>query len=420
MTRERFAAILTVGRPISDGSHVLSIRARVDGVEQRSAELARFEVVGAPDGGSVSVRAPGGRVDEPLIAICMATHEPSAELFARQIESIRGQSHRRFLCIVSDDCSSEEAWALIRQTVGDDSRFVCSRSEQKLGHYRNFERALRLVPVEARLIALSDQDDLWYPEKLETLEAAIARSGALLACSDMRIVDSDGRVLASSYWADRRPNSSRLASLLLMNTVTGASSMFRYDLLADVLPFPPDVGRPFHDHWIAAVALALGRIEYIDRPLYEYVQHGANVVGSHVHSDDFRGGLLHALRRFAANPRGRFTSSRANAQTQYMQELLRVELFARTLELRLGDRVMPACAAELQRLAKLGNSMGALLWLLARSALDLSGAGETLGAENQLLKAILWKDLHALRIRTRDCAGRRIREARLSPAGPTD
>ena len=39
------------------------------------------------------------------------------------------------------------------------SRFVVSRSPRRLGFYRNFERALRLAPPGAPLIALCDQDD---------------------------------------------------------------------------------------------------------------------------------------------------------------------------------------------------------------------------------------------------------------------
>ena len=60
-----------------------------------------------------------------------------------------------------------------------------------MGFYRNFERALGMVPAEAELIALSDQDDRWYPDKLSSLRAALG--GSRLAYSDARLVDREGR-----------------------------------------------------------------------------------------------------------------------------------------------------------------------------------------------------------------------------------
>ena len=53
---------------------------------------------------------------------------------------------------------------MIREAVAGDTRFVLSRSDEHLGFYRNFERALEMVPSEAELVALSDHDDRWYPE----------------------------------------------------------------------------------------------------------------------------------------------------------------------------------------------------------------------------------------------------------------
>ena len=37
--------------------------------------------------------------------------------------------------------------------------------------------------------------------------------------------------------------------------------------------------RPFHDHWLAVVAMARGEIAYVDEPLYDYVQHHDAVIG---------------------------------------------------------------------------------------------------------------------------------------------
>ena len=86
-------------------------------------------------------------------------------------------------------------------------------------------------------------------------------------------------MIADTWWSDRRNNHTDLLSLLVANSVTGAASLLRRELLADALPFPPAQFAHFHDHWLALVALSLGEIAYVDRPLYDYVQHGEASLG---------------------------------------------------------------------------------------------------------------------------------------------
>ena len=240
--------------------------------------------------------------------------------------------------------------------VEGDPRFVISRAPSRLGFYRNFERCLTLVPEAASYVALSDQDDRWHSDKIATLVEELESSDAVLVFSDMNVVDADGRLIATTYWLDRRNNFSEMATLLLANTVTGAASLFRRQLLGDVLPFPPDVGEPYHDHWIACVALAQGRIAYVDRPLHDYVQHQENVLGHPAPSADLRGGLLRAMGRLAAHPRRRLTNTARHAAGIYRRDVVRVELFARTLELRLGDRIVRSRAKDVHRAARIGTS----------------------------------------------------------------
>src|SRR5206468_8655843 len=140
----------------------------------------------------LSERDPAG-----LIAICMATYNPDVELLRAQVDSLRAQTDERWICLISDDHSAPERFDQVRKVVAGDPRFVdVSRSSRRRGFYRNFERALEMVPPEAELVALCDQDDRWYPEKLEVLRAALG--DARLVYSDQRLVDAEGRVLAET------------------------------------------------------------------------------------------------------------------------------------------------------------------------------------------------------------------------------
>ena len=333
------------------------------------------------------------QVRTPRVAICMATYNPAADLFQRQVDSIRNQTFSDWVCLISDDGSRPDIFEQARRIIGDDPRFQVHRSKTGVGFYANFERCLSLVPENCEFVALSDHDDYWHPDKLQSLLAAFAPT-TTLAYSDMRVVDAGGRELSPTYWTTRPNNSTRLASLLMANTITGAAALFRRNLLSLILPFPQRIGEAYHDHWIGITALATGTIKYVDRPLYDYVQHGSNVIGHYA-----------PTRPMAFWPAGsslrRFGESAREAvqlwQRVYFSDLLRLQLMIRVLQLRCGSLIPSRKAADLRRIETLGRSSGGLFWLVRRIIAAGRKISETVGAERPLLGAALWR--HAARFR---------------------
>ena len=343
-----------------------------------------------------------------LIAICMATFEPDAALFKAQVDSIRRQTDDRWMCVISDDCSSPQNFERIRNAVGDDPRFLLSRAPERLGYYRNFERALAMAPAEAELIALSDQDDRWHPDKLALLRDAL-RGGAGLAYSDQRLVRPDGRVLSETMWRGRRNNYTNMASMLIANTITGAASLMRREVADLALPFPLTPGLQFHDHWIAVVALAAGDVAYVDRPLCDYVQHPGAVLGR-PDKGDGGGGRLAVLRG------GEFDRWR---QRYYFGYLAR-EIQAQAALARCEGRLTGAKRSALRRYVDAQHSLTGPLWLAARGPLRaLAGRGETKRTEWELVQGILWRRLIAARARREPWSGGKVLDAAYPPLEPT-
>ncbi len=350
----------------------------------RSAPVA--ELVGGTDRG------------EPLVAVCMATYEPPIELFRRQIDSIRAQTHRNWVCLISDDNSSPTKLAEMREVLGDDPRLLLSAAETQGGFYRNFERALSMVPPGVDYVALSDQDDLWHPDKLSSQLAGLG-AGNRLVYSDMRIVDEDGELISDTYWNFRRNNHTDFASLVLANTVTGAALLFDRALLDDVLPFPPPFETSYHDHWIAQVAMALGGISYIDRPLYDYVQHGGAALG-HLAANAFgryRRSMLTRLRSRAATAR-RLRSLHLGWRWPYFKLYCRIAVNVAILQLRCGDRMTDSRRRTLNRIS---DSPRGVAWLALRATRSLGGRSPTLGRERTMLAGLAWRRYARLRRRAR-------------------
>ncbi len=305
------------------------------------------------------------------IAVCLATYEPEPALFGAQIASLRAQTDKSWTCVVSDGGSSPATLAVIADVIGDDPRFVVSPAGRRMDPYRNFERALRMAPADAPLIALCDQDDRWYPDKLATLRSALG--DAMLVYSDLRLVAGDGRVVRESLWTGRRNEWRNLASVLIANTIPGAAMLFRRSLLHTALPFPEMPGFHYHDHWLALAALAAGEVRYVDRPLYDYVQHGDAVMGG------------------AAGPAPRGARGSRGLRDAYFGGVVPREVQACTLLLRAADTLTPRRRRALEWFLAASRSPPAFAWLALRPLRALAGHGEALGGEWALARGIAWR-----------------------------
>ena len=175
------------------------------------------------------------------------------------------------------------------------------------------------------------------PGQAAVLLAALERSGALLAYSDLRVVRPDGTVLSETYWTDRDNGWDDLGDLLATNVVTGAASVLRREVLDVALQFPREVDGSYHDHWLALCALALGGLAYVDRPLVDYVQHGANLVG-------------HAQRRGSA-PAAK-APWRERAARDRERHVVRPQVMAHALLERAGDRMTAVKRRAAERAAR--------------------------------------------------------------------
>jgi glycosyltransferase involved in cell wall biosynthesis len=406
--RSGFWGTVTIPAHPSPRTVELAIAAHLDDGAIERAPLAALELAEPDD--PPAYELPHDRLGRPLIAVCMATFDPEPELFRIQVDSIRAQTDRDWICIVSDDCSRPERLAMVEETLGDDPRFFLFRSEQQRGFYRNFEHLLRLVPVEAELVALCDHDDRWYPDKLEALRASIG--DAQMTFSDQRLVDEEGRVLADTFWAGRHNNHTNLTSIMIANTITGSASMFRPEMLRYALPFPDIPGWQFHDHWLALVALATGRIAYVDRPLYDYVQHEHAVLGKLIVRPDDPPAAPPGL-GLRSRLRETVIAWRADHFCGYLQTEVQAQILLARAEGRLSWRKRLA----LRRMLRNARSPLGLAWLAIRPLRRLIGRNETLGAEAQLVRGILWRHLTALRSFRRERPGRSAPDASAPPCG---
>jgi hypothetical protein len=157
--------------------------------------------------------------------------------------------------------------------------------EVTLGVAKNFETALRACTGE--FIALSDQDDLWPPNRLAILVQSLQQHhGGLLVHGDANMVGPDGMALGTTLFQEMGARPAELDAieqgrgwepLLQRNLVTGATVVMRRELLELALPVPEYW---LHDEWLGLVAALLGGLVLERHALTDYRRHGNNQVGA--------------------------------------------------------------------------------------------------------------------------------------------
>ncbi len=100
------------------------------------------------------------------IALCTYNGE---RFLNQQLASMAQQTRLPDELVVCDDRSTDRTLTMVREFAASAPYPVrIFQNEQNLGFAANFERAIRLC--QGNLIALSDQDDIWYPIRLQRSE----------------------------------------------------------------------------------------------------------------------------------------------------------------------------------------------------------------------------------------------------------
>lgn len=237
---------------------------------------------------------------EARVSVALATYQ--GERFIReQLHSIINQTRPVAEIVVCDDGSTDATVDIVKEvaaSVQGNLRVKVAATDRVGGVTPNFERAL--AACSGDVIALSDQDDVWHPDRIETALAALGRTDeAALAFSDARLVDSRGDALGATLHASlhlRRSESRAFAQgdafkvLIRRNVVTGAATLVTRALVERASPFPEGW---VHDEWLAIIAAASGRTVLIPDQLIDYRLHASNQIG--VEDPSMAGGVRRML-----------------------------------------------------------------------------------------------------------------------------
>ena len=213
-----------------------------------------------------------------MISVCMATYN-GARFIKEQIDSILCQLGSEDELIISDDGSTDGTLDIIASYEDERIKLLHHQKNPafaKIKYSRNFyyatenfENALR--EAKGDYIFLSDQDDVWLPNKVEKMIAALKTADCAM-CKNS-VIDSDGKL--TELYSDKPHFTKSIIQNLKLTPFLGCCMVFRKAALKYILPFPKKcIG---HDLWIGCLCACKNQLAYIDEPLHKYRVHGSNV-----------------------------------------------------------------------------------------------------------------------------------------------
>jgi len=210
-----------------------------------------------------------------MISVCMATYN-GERYIAEQVKSILPQLEENDEIVISDDGSTDTTLEILKSF--NDSRIKIFHHNRNLNNKhsfypstKNFENAL--MKAKGDYIFLSDQDDIWQPDKVQITLPFLKKDN--LVVSDAWIINEnlEKQEKLSKYM----PYKKGYLKNLFKCTTQGCRIAFTKNIKDFCLPFPNGV--IIHDFWIRQLAELKFKVSYIPEPLMFYRRHSNNLSG---------------------------------------------------------------------------------------------------------------------------------------------
>lgn len=211
-----------------------------------------------------------------MISVCMATFNGEKYLHA-QLDSILSNIGPSDEVIISDDGSTDGTIDILHSYARNDSRIKVIDGPCK-GVVANFSNAISNASGD--LVFLSDQDDLWRPNKVSKILSVFAATNCDLIVHNARLIDGKGTETNNTLFDIRRSRSGLLKNFI-KNSYVGCCMAFRKELNSLILPIPENI--EMHDWWIGLIAERCYKPVFIKDELIGYRRHEDNVSNMHHH-----------------------------------------------------------------------------------------------------------------------------------------
>jgi len=214
------------------------------------------------------------------VTVVISSYKGSKNI-TRQLDSIFEQIDVIPSVFIRDDHSPDDTIDVIRSYIEKyPDRHIEIVEGENEGYAKSFWDALRLSG-ESDYYAFSDQDDVWYPDKLiksiKPMEESDYQGPKLSYCKMQRSDESLNRL---DEQVDVISPEKLTKKLCLTQTFNyGAATVFNReakDLICRCFPEQDDIP---HDFWAGLLCYWFGKVFYVNEELYYWIRYGTSVTG---------------------------------------------------------------------------------------------------------------------------------------------
>lgn len=216
-------------------------------------------------------------INPPLISIALCTYN-GEKFLEKQLQSILSQTYSNLEVVIVDDQSTDGTEEIVLEFSKADPRIKFFKNPENLGFNKNFEKAISLSKGE--YIAISDQDDIWNPEKISMLFEHIGDNWVIF--SNSALVNEQEVPTGENLIEQVDLDHLQYKSFLFINHVTGHTSLLRREFLKYYLPIPE---QGYYDWWMGFIAAYHEKIIFIDKILTKHRIHSQSVVQQKINTN---------------------------------------------------------------------------------------------------------------------------------------
>lgn len=205
--------------------------------------------------------------EKKRVSVVMCTYN-GAKYLREQMDSILTQDYPLHEVIVQDDQSADDTWEILEEYRQLHPTLLKTfRNAERMGFNRNFHTAM--LRATGDLIAISDQDDIWYPQKIRLQVEAIG------GC-DLCFSAYDRDAVFTGTMRQRIVPRGDSISLIFHNIIPGHTMLLRTDFVRRSDVWKDDF---YYDWWFLLKATFDGHgISRIAEPLNWHRPHAQSAI----------------------------------------------------------------------------------------------------------------------------------------------
>ena len=217
--------------------------------------------------------------NKPLVSFCIFAY--NQELYiADAIKGALSQTYDNMEIIVSDDCSIDNTWNIIKniiQDYGGEKRIVLNRNEKNMRLVPHVNHVIHDI-AHGEIIVLAGGDDISFPDRVDdTVAEFMKHPSAMAVCGQPINIDKYGQVIKSnSERRDYRVWKLDDEYIKTLNFMVGVAALSIRRTIFDIFG-PLNSNTPTEDSTLRFRAILSGEVVESEKKYVYYRSHDTNL-----------------------------------------------------------------------------------------------------------------------------------------------